>query len=199
MDSLVAATCHAANSLHRRLWLLLCASLIVLPPVVHCCLHLCLRIFQHLCLSLHLCLLLCPSCLVGCCVSWRLSLSLSLCLHLAPQPLLGASASTIHHTLTFHHAYLFGWLTLCLVPHPPPPLIVTLPGATSCGTPLVQLVCPIAWDLGLSADGFCVASHHTTASCASMPLVCDSAGCHLLQGSPPYPSRTTLLPPLRRG
>jgi len=123
-----------------------------------------------------------------------------------PQPLphvaliSGASASAIHH----HHTSTF-----CRIP--PFRLFFALPGASpppsrrdSAQPPLpsrLRSVLPLVatlsfgWFLALPGasayhtDGCIVATLHTSASCASTPLVCDSTWRCLPPIPPPYPSR----------
>ncbi len=84
--------------------------IVVLPPVVlHLLIH--LRLLPHLHLLSHLCIMLQPSCLVGCCISQRLSLSIFLC---------RAVASTIHHVSTFRPAPLLLLVVAFPSASPPP-------------------------------------------------------------------------------
>jgi hypothetical protein len=120
----------------------------------------------------------------------------------------GASASPSHcisvrciglHPVPRLLPFILVWLVVALPGASTSPLVTTLLGAASHGTPLVWLVGCIAWCLGLSTDDCRVASHHATAFCASTPLVRDSTWHCLLLLPPPYPSRTTLPSPPRRG
>jgi hypothetical protein len=79
----------------------------------------------------------------------------------------------------------FGWFSLCLAPHPRP-LVVTPPGAASHCTPLCGWFVALPRALTYHTDGCRVASCCATASCASTPLVRDSARCCLLQLLPPH-------------
>ena len=120
---------------------LLCCRLLVvlLPPVVHRCIHLCLlpclHLLSHLCLAWHPLFF-----------SWLSHFPEPQPLPLV-APLPGTSTFTIHHTSTFHHAPLVQLVVvlpsastpissqLRLVPRPPPlvaPLLVTAFGIVCC-------------------------------------------------------------------
>ena len=146
------------------------ASLIVQPPVVQRCLH--LRLFLRLCLLSYLHLSLRPSCLVGCCVSQRLSLSLSLYLRLAPRP------PPFIMPRPFVAPLSFGWLLLCLVPPSPSCCnsaqchLLSLPscliGLLHCPVPLpiIQMVVMLPLMTPLLPVNLCLSlsSRHTSAS-----------------------------------
>ena len=159
-------------------WHLLSTGVFTFPSASH-------HTFSSHCASLLWLVAVFPSASASpsCCASAR-----HLGIHPVPRPPPGDLASTI----TSSCLDLSSWLVVTLSGASPPPLDTTPLEATFHGTSLVWFICPIFRRLVLSTDGCCVVSPcHATSSCASTPLVCNSAWRHLPPLPPPYPSRMT--------
>ena len=125
-----------------------CLLVVLLPYVVHRCIH--LRLLPCLHLSSQLCLVVCPSCLVGChisqrlslsllshlCLAWRLGLCHSLCLNLSLRPSHSIDCC-IAQRLNLH---LVATLPGALVPLVDPSLMTAFGVVCHCSR---QRICPV--------------------------------------------------------
>ena len=152
-----------------------------------------LTLLRPICLRFLLCPCLsfcrsCPSCMTGCCIASP---------HAAASPAKASCCAVASRSASLPPLVrLVVALILLTPPHP-------IWRWITWGHRLLLSPCRCLWFLcsraSCPAGSCCVASHHATAFCASTPLVRDSTWHCLLLLPPPYPSRTTLPSPPRRG